>query len=140
MLDKETQEALESLDENDAFKVSKMIQKLAGKKNKSRARSSSDDFGHKIERNKTGQSTGSSKKTEKRENLFESMPERHEHKADSEIDKRLAVLPPTTRDRGDGTVQVTCDSCNRQSNVSSILVSDSGRYICNGCQTRGARG
>ena len=140
MLDKETQKALESLDENDTFEVSKMIQELADKENNPRARSNPDDFVHKIEKNKTDQRTGSSKEIQKRENLFESMSERHDHKADSEIDKKLAVLPPITRDRGAGTIQVTCDSCNKQDEVSVVLVSDSGRYVCNGCQTRGARG
>ena len=148
MLDKETQKALESLDENDAFKVIKMIQKLANKKNKPRTRSNPDDFVHKIERSKSRKTTDSSNQSskresieiQKRENLFESMSERHDHKADSEIDKKLTILPPTARDRGAGTIQVSCDSCNRESEVSAVLVSDSGRYVFNGCQTRGARG
>jgi|TARA_R110002110_G_scaffold317208_1_gene530088 hypothetical protein len=148
MLDKETQEALEGLDENDVFKVGEMIRKLADENNKPTTRSNADDFVHKIERNKTGQRTDFSNlstkresiKIQKRENLFESMSERHHHKDDSEIDRKLAVVPPTVRDRGAGTIQVVCDSCNKQGEVSAVLVSDSGRYICNSCQTRGARG
>ena len=54
MLDKETQEALEGLDENDVFKVGEMIRKLADENNKPTTRSNADDFVHKIERNKNG--------------------------------------------------------------------------------------
>ena len=74
-----------------------------------------------------------------RVNVFESMDAMHEHKDDTEIDKMLNVTPPTKRGRKPNLVQASCSSCGNVDSVSPIMITDSGRYTCNACQTRGGR-
>ena len=141
MLDENTIQLLEELSQQDLFKVTKMIEKLANKRGaRTKKDKEPEDFVHQIQKDShpvstqhTEQSNGS------RVNLFESMDAMHEHKEDTEIDKMLNVAPPTKRNRTPNLVEVPCALCGRIDKVSAVLVTDSGRYTCNGCQTRGGR-
>ena len=141
MLDENTIQLLEELSQQDLFKVTKMIEKLANKRGaRTKKDKEPEDFVHQIQKDShpvstqhTEQSNGS------RVNLFESMDAMHEHKEDTEIDKMLNVSPPTKRNRTPNLVEVPCALCGRIDKVSAVLVTDSGRYTCNGCQTRGGR-
>ena len=141
MLDENTIQLLEELSQQDLFKVTKMIEKLANKRGaKPKKEKEPEDFVHQIQKDShpvspqhTEESNGS------RINLFESMDAMHEHKEDTEIDKMLNVSPPTKRNRTPNLVEVPCALCGRVDKVSAVLVTDSGRYTCNGCQTRGGR-
>ena len=141
MLDENTIQLLEELSQQDLFKVTKMIEKLANKRGaRTKKDKEPEDFVHQIQKDShpvstqhTEQSNGS------RVNLFESMDAMHEHKEDTEIDKMLNVSPPTKRNRTPNLVEVPCALCGRVDKVSAVLVTDSGRYTCNGCQTRGGR-
>jgi hypothetical protein len=134
MFDKDTQEALEKLDEEDLFKLSRMIQKLARKK-PSGKRKKQDSF-----INPTRAQKKEAKSETEQENLFLKMPERLGHKEDSEIDKALAVHPPTPRSRSANVVEAKCMACGKTTEVSGDIVpQEMKRYICNNCQVRGAK-
>ena len=135
MFDRDTQEALERLDEEDLFKLSRMIQKLARKKTPGKRKEQSSF----INPTRTHQKKESKNKAEQG-NLFLEMSERLGHKEDSEIDKMLAVHPPTPRSRSTNTLRAECMSCGKTEEVSGDIVpQEIKRYICNGCQVRGAR-
>ena len=147
MFDKKTEKALSELDKNDLFKVSKMIQKLARKntpktvkKEEKEEKEDGEEFLHKIEpKAETGK--GEPLHTEgKRTNLFDKMPEKNHHKEDIEIDKKLAIQPPSNRDRKPSLIGVRCRSCNKEEAISvSLVPQEIERYICNRCQIRGMK-
>ena len=145
MFDKKTEEALAQLSEDDLFKVSKMIEKLARKRpalkeNKDDDTQDDSGFLHEIG-HETSPNKSEPLSTEgNRPNLFEKMSERNEHKADTEIDKKLSVYPPSERGRNSNLVEVSCRSCDRTEEVSASLVpQEAERYICNRCQVRGIK-
>tara|TARA_R110002051_G_scaffold264420_2_gene324353 strand:- start:2947 stop:3399 length:453 start_codon:yes stop_codon:yes gene_type:complete len=149
MFDKKTEKALSVLDTDDLFKVSKMIQKLAKKKTplkteqktKQKTEENIDSgFLHKIEP-KAEDGRGEPISTEdKRANLFDKMPEKNHHKEDVEIDKKLAVQPPSDRSRKPVLIDVQCRACNKEEKISASLVpQEIERYICNRCQVRGMK-
>jgi len=145
MFDEATSQALSKLGEEDLFKVSKMIQKLAKKRpapkeNKDDNREDSSGFLHEIGR-ETGPNKSEPLSTEgNRPNLFDKMPEKSEHKADIEIDKKLSVRPPSERSRISDLVEVTCRSCDKTEEASASLIpQEAERYICNRCQVRGMK-
>ena len=75
-----------------------------------------------------------SKKIEPEKNLFLLMPESQLHKEDIAIDKLLAKMPPTIRNRPFSLVPVSCRVCGKQESVSpSLLKESASRYKCNGC-------
>ena len=86
MFDKKTEKALSKLNQEDLFKVSKMIQKLANKKTSRKTAKKTQQkkeenadfkFLHKIE-SKTEEGRGEPVPTEgKRANLFDKMPEKN---------------------------------------------------------------
>ena len=89
-----------------------------------------------IKRNKPKANINTTKKEVKTiSNRFLSMPEKDMHKEDVAIDKILnGGKSPTVRSRKYSTVDVTCRSCGKKENVSSVLIYDSvDRYKCNGC-------
>ena len=134
MFNENTQKQLQSLSEEDLFKVSKMIQKLS-RKNSSTPKNKKQRFV-----SSTRGNDSSYKKESKGENLFLSMPERNAHKEDSEIDKLLSVHPPTERSRASSLISVVCNSCGKTLEVSaSIVPQERDRFICNNCQIRGVR-
>ena len=134
MFNENTQKKLESLSEEDLFKVSKMIQKLS-RKNSSSPSNKKQRFVSSTRGNDSG-----GKKESKGENLFLSMPERNAHKEDSEIDRLLSVHPPTERNRASSLISVVCNSCGKTMEVSaSIVPQERDRFICNNCQIRGVR-
>ena len=138
MFDKQTEDALSTLSDEDLFKVSKMIQKLASKSPKNKPRK--DGVLHKISSNKSEGQTRIEpiNIVENRVNLFDEMSEKNEHKSDVEIDKMLSVLPPSERYRNSNLVRATCRSCDKTEEVSASLVpQEIERYICNRCQVRG---
>ena len=144
MFNKKTEKALSKLDEEDLFKVSKMIQKLANKKTPRKTEQKNEEhtdsgFLHKIEP-KTEDGRGEPISTEeKRANLFDKMPEKH-HKEDVEIDKKLAVQPPSNRSRKPSLIDVRCRACDNKETISASLVpQEIERYICNRCQVRGIK-
>tara|TARA_R100000008_G_C3494121_1_gene120250 strand:+ start:191 stop:652 length:462 start_codon:yes stop_codon:yes gene_type:complete len=152
MFDKKTKNALAELSEEDLYKVSKMIQKLArknsGNKNaeensekKSKAQKKEEDgFLHKIERQTGSTKTEPFKKVEGRNNLFNEMPERNHHKKDTEIDKKLSIRPPSERNTRSNLVSVQCQGCGKKQEIASVLVpQEIDRYTCNACQVRGMK-
>lgn len=141
MLDENTIQLLEELSQQDLFKVTKMIEKLANKRGaRTKKDKEPEDFVHQIQKDSHPVSTQHTEESNgSRINLFESMDAMHEHKEDTEIDKMLNVSPPTKRNRTPNLVEVPCALCGRVDKVSAVLVTDSGRYTCNGCQTRGGR-
>lgn len=74
--------------------------------------------------------------TKRRKNKFLDMPEHTMHKADSIVDKKLNVFPPTPRSRDFSYVDVVCRVCGKQEKVSPKLVPESiNRYKCNNCSS-----
>ena len=145
MFDKKTEKALSELDTGDLFKVSKMIQKLANKKTPRKTEQKNEEhidagFLHKIEP-KTEDGRGEPLPTgEERINLFNSMPEKNHHKEDVEIDKKLAVQPPSNRSRKLSLIDVRCRACDKTEAISASLIpQEIERYICNRCQVRGMK-
>ena len=145
MFDEATSQALSKLGEEDLFKVSKMIQKLAKKRpapkeSEDDNREDSSGFLHEIGR-ETGPNKSEPLSTEgNRPNLFDKMSEKNEHQADIEIDKKLSVRPPSERSRISDLVEVTCRSCDKTEEASASLIpQESERYICNRCQVRGMK-
>jgi len=141
MLNENTMQLLESLSQEDLFKVSKMIEKLANKRGvKPKKNIEGENFVHEIQQSSSArQNRSPDTEAGARVNLFESMDAMHEHKDDTEIDKMLNVTPPTKRGRKPNLVQASCSSCGNVDSVSPIMITDSGRYTCNACQTRGGR-
>lgn len=70
-----------------------------------------------------------------RQNKFLSMPERNMHKADVEIDKKLAQQPPSPRTRTFETVEVRCRACGKTEEVNPAILDSTDRYKCNKCST-----
>jgi hypothetical protein len=68
-------------------------------------------------------------------NYFDSMKEKHAHKEDIEIDKKLCKYPPTERRPKAVPVTIQCRSCGKKEKVSSSLVFDQERYKCNKCSS-----
>ena len=152
MFDKKTKDALARLTDEELYKVSKMIQKLARKnsgnkntqenpENKSKVQKKEEDgFLNKIERQTGSAKTEPFKKIEARDNLFNEMPERNHHKKDSEIDKKLSIRPPSERNTRSNLVSVECRGCGKQQEVASVLIpQEIDRYVCNACQVRGMK-
>jgi hypothetical protein len=77
--------------------------------------------------------TSRSKSKSKGINLFDKMPEKNEHKQDSEIDKKLSVHPPTQRRDKVNLIKAQCRSCGKSESVSPSLIFDRERYKCNQC-------
>ena len=60
------------------------------------------------------------------------------NKEDVEIDKKLAIHPPSDRSRKSNLIDVRCRACNKSEAISASLVpQEIERYICNRCQVRG---
>lgn len=71
-----------------------------------------------------------------RENKFDSMSERHMHKQDTLIDKKLwSNLTASDRTRKYNPIQVKCRSCGRTESVNPVLVDSIERYKCNKCSS-----
>ena len=69
-------------------------------------------------------------------NKFLDMPEKDMHKADSAIDKKLSVHPPTPRNRKFAKIDVACRTCGKQEKVNhSIVPEQLDRYKCNKCSS-----
>ena len=70
-------------------------------------------------------------------NKFLSMPERHMHKEDTDIDKILCQHPPVARAREFEPVKVRCRVCNKEEMIHPGLAYDlkENRYKCNRCST-----
>ena len=68
-------------------------------------------------------------------NKFLSMPERNMHKDDTEIDRKLNVVPPTERTRHYRPIQVQCRVCGKKDRVNPGMVESVERYKCNRCAT-----
>jgi len=68
-------------------------------------------------------------------NKFLTMPERHMHKEDTLIDKKLNVRPPTERTRQFNSVSVRCRVCGKEEQVNSNYIESKERYKCNKCST-----
>ena len=74
------------------------------------------------------------KKPRQTENKFESMMEKHLHKEDIEIDKKLKKYEPTPRIRTFDPLKVTCRVCGKSDKINPALLQDSPeRYKCNNC-------
>lgn len=74
------------------------------------------------------------KAKDERPNKFLEMAEFSMHKADSIIDKKLAVQPPTPRTRKFTPIKVKCRVCGKEEEINpSLLASDKERYKCNKC-------
>ncbi len=70
----------------------------------------------------------------KRMNRFDSMPEKTMHQADTLIDKKLNIFPPSVRNRGFNLTKVTCRVCGKVEEVSpNLLFDEPSRYKCNKC-------
>jgi formylmethanofuran dehydrogenase subunit E len=68
-------------------------------------------------------------------NKFLSMPEKDMHKADTAIDKKLAVVPPTDRTRQYNPVSVRCRVCGKEEKINPRYLEAKDRYKCNKCST-----
>lgn len=145
MFDKATNEALDKLSDEELKKVSMMIQKLAGKQKKtkrknSRPKKTEDSKVASVAKAKPRVVRGQPFQKGDRENLFENMQEFNQFKEDEETRKKLYGSPPPPRNRKSSLVDVFCMGCGGSSSVASSLVpAERGRYLCNKCQTRGAR-
>lgn len=74
------------------------------------------------------------KKPKQTINKFDEMMEAHLHKADTEIDKKLAKYGPTPRLRKFTPLKVNCRVCGKQEEVNPSVLTDSPeRYKCNNC-------
>lgn len=79
-------------------------------------------------------------RSSKQKNKFVDMPERNMHKSDSAIDKKLAINPPTPRNRKFVPVNVICRICGKQEQVNPGVVPESiDRYKCNKCSSSSGR-
>ena len=88
-----------------------------------------------------GTNTTKKNPAKQRPNAFESMPERHMHKEDVEIDKKLAIQPPTARVRAYKPISVRCRSCGKNEKVNAAVIPEStDRYKCNKCSTMSGGG
>lgn len=99
-----------------------------------------EDEDSEIEIPKTDKATKPRKKAKKktkqeRTNKFLSMPERNLHKADTLIDKKLNVMPPTERSRQFSVVSVKCRVCGKTEEVNPKYLEAKERYKCNKCST-----
>lgn len=79
--------------------------------------------------------TKSTRMPSSRQNKFLSMPERNMHKADVEIDKKLAQQPPSPRTRTFEPVEVRCRACGKTEEVNPAILDSTDRYKCNKCST-----
>lgn len=79
--------------------------------------------------------TKSTRMSSSRQNKFLSMPERNMHKADVEIDKKLAQQPPSPRTRTFEPVEVRCRACGKTEEVNPAILDSTDRYKCNKCST-----
>lgn len=78
------------------------------------------------------------KKTDEnaRPNKFLDMAEFTMHKADSIIDKKLNVRPPTPRTRQFKPLSVRCRVCGKEEEINPALLStEPNRYKCNSCSS-----
>ena len=67
-------------------------------------------------------------------NEFDSMQEKHMHRDDIEIDKKLSTYAPTIRNRKFNKVHAVCRVCGQSEEVSpSLLHEGPSRYKCNKC-------
>jgi hypothetical protein len=67
-------------------------------------------------------------------NKFDSMSERHMHKKDTLIDKKLwNNLSLTDRTRKYTPIEVKCRSCGKTEKVNPVLIESVERYKCNRC-------
>lgn len=74
------------------------------------------------------------KRPKQTENKFDAMMEAHLHKADTEIDKKLAKYGPTPRLRKFTPLKVSCRICGKNEEVNPNILTDTpGRYKCNDC-------
>lgn len=81
-------------------------------------------------------SVRTSSKKKQLKNKFLDMPEKDMHKADSVIDKKLAVHPPTPRNRKFSKIDVKCRTCGKYEKVNpSIVPEQIDRYKCNKCSS-----
>ena len=88
-----------------------------------------------------GTNTTKKNPAKQRPNAFESMPEMHMHKEDVEIDKKLAIQPPTARVRAYKPISVRCRSCGKNEKVNAAVIPEStDRYKCNKCSTMSGGG
>lgn len=86
--------------------------------------------------NKVIKNKSMKKQTESKINRFDKMKESKMHKQDSEIDKKLSVMPPVAREREFDMMNVQCRICGKKEEVHPILVPDGvNRYKCNSCST-----
>jgi len=85
--------------------------------------------------NKDNTRTNKSKAHGSKKNLFDTMPEKNQHKADIEIDKKLCKFPPTERARAFSYIELRCRSCGKTEKVNPDLVFDKTRYKCNKCSS-----
>lgn len=69
-------------------------------------------------------------------NKFDSMSEKHMHKNDVLIDKKLNRLPPVPRTRSFAMIDVRCRVCGKEEEISpALLVESKDRYKCNRCSS-----
>lgn len=74
------------------------------------------------------------KRPKQTENKFDAMMEAHLHKADTEIDKKLAKYGPTPRLRKFTPLKVSCRVCGKKEEINPNLLTDTPeRYKCNDC-------
>ena len=74
------------------------------------------------------------KPKDERPNKFLEMPEFSMHKADTIIDQKLSVQPPTPRTRKFTPIKVRCRVCGKEEEINpSLLASEKERYKCNKC-------
>ena len=77
------------------------------------------------------------KKPKQTTNKFDEMMEAHLHKADTEIDKKLAKYGPTPRLRKFTPLKVSCRVCGKKEEVNPNVLTDTPeRYKCNDCSRR----
>jgi hypothetical protein len=69
----------------------------------------------------------------KRENVFDSMPEKRMHQEDIEIDKKLHKHAPTPRRDAFKALQLSCRICGRTEAVDPAIIESADRYKCNKC-------
>ena len=91
-----------------------------------------------LQKTLTSRSTQNTQEKAKNErpNKFLEMAEFSMHKADSIIDKKLSVQPPTPRTRKFTPIKVRCRVCGKEEEINPALLStEPNRYKCNACSS-----
>lgn len=82
---------------------------------------------------KTSKQTKNKQENPKRQNKFDTMPERAMHKDDILIDQKLIKSPPTPRREAFVPLKMVCRVCGKTEDVDPSMIESPDRFKCNKC-------